>query len=63
MESFEFTIINGVIDFFFVLDIIVSFRTTYIDQRGFEVFDSWRIAKRYLKLVFWIDLATVIPFD
>lgn len=63
MKSTNFMIINAVIDFFFVLDIIVSFRTTYIDHRGQEVFDQWRIAKKYLKLVFWIDLATVIPFD
>lgn len=39
MESSSFLLINTIVDFFFILDIFVSFRTTYIDNRGLEVFD------------------------
>ena len=58
-----FILINSIIDFFFILDILVSFRTTYIDDKGQEVFEPYRIARKYMKIIFWIDLATVIPFD
>ena len=39
MEGSIFNILNSVIDFFFILDIFVSFRTTYIDDKGQEVYD------------------------
>jgi len=63
MQGGIFNFINSMIDFFFILDILVSFRTTYIDNRGDEVFDVYRIARKYLKIMFWIDLLTVIPFS
>ena len=34
MESSIYGFINNVIDFIFILDIIVSFRTTYVDDMG-----------------------------
>ena len=63
MEGQIFNLINSIIDFFFILDIFVSFRTTFVDNRGEEVYDSWHIALKYMKLMFWIDLSAVIPFD
>ena len=59
-----FYLINGLIDFVFLLDIIVNFRTTFYDiDTGDEVFDAKRIAKRYLQNRFTIDLLSTIPFD
>lgn len=63
MEGSVFNFINLCIDFVFVLDIVVSFRTSYIDNKGNEVFNPYRIARKYLKSTFMIDLAAVIPFD
>ena len=38
------------IDFCFFLDMLVAFRTTYIDLRtGLEVSDEKKIAKNYLR--------------
>jgi hypothetical protein len=42
-------------------DIVVRFFTAYIQD--IEIIDdSWKIAKSYLRLMFWIDLLAVIPF-
>lgn len=63
MNGLFFNILNYVIDFIFICDIFVSFRTSYIDDKGEEVMDSLRIAKKYLKITFWLDFLSVIPFD
>lgn len=56
--------INGMIDFAFFIDILVSFRTTFMDQKtGHEIHDSKRMATEYLKGQFTIDCLATIPFD
>lgn len=62
-ESVEFFIINTVIDFMFMADIVLNFCTTYVDRNGDEVLDMKRIAKNYLKGVFWLDLIASLPVD
>ena len=55
---------NFLIDFLFLIDIIVNFRTTFIDKEGIEVYDPRKIAKRYiLGGRFWIDFFSTIPLD
>ena len=52
------------VDFSFFLDIVISFRTTFMDFRtGQEVLNSKLIAKNYLLDRFWIDLLSMIPLD
>lgn len=64
MKATSFVLLNSLIDFFFLLDIIVNFRTTFYDiETGDEVFDSKRTGKKYLKSRFTIDLLSTIPFD
>ena len=64
MKAPGFYVLNSLIDFVFLLDIIVNFRTTFYDiETGDEVFDSKRTGKRYLKSRFTIDLLSTIPFD
>lgn len=49
---------------FFFLDIIVSFRTTYINERsGAEVKDVKMIYNHYLRGQFTIDILATLPFD
>ena len=52
-ESFQhimFKLSNYIIDLFFFIDILVSFRTTYINERtGAEVRDVKMIGRHYLR--------------
>lgn len=54
-----------IVDIMFGLDIIVAFKTTYIDSSsGLEVFESRKIALNYIITGrFFIDLAASIPFE
>ena len=54
-----------IVDILFGLDIIVAFKTSYIDtSTGLEVFDSRKIALSYIITGrFFIDLAASIPFE
>lgn len=53
-----------VIDICFVVDIVIAFRTTYIDlHTGQEEFNVKALAKNYLKFQFWIDFLATVPFD
>lgn len=64
MKQPIFYLVNGLIDFVFLLDIIVNFRITFYDgDTGDEVFDAKRIGRRYLSNRFTIDLLSTIPFD
>lgn len=47
-DSTFYQVIDFLIDFIFIIDIIIGFRTTYITNKGEEVFDKKKIAKRYL---------------
>jgi hypothetical protein len=61
----EMKTLNSLIDLVFTFDIILRFRTTYIDSiSGEEVMDSMLIAKRYAKSVtFVIDVLSTVPLD
>jgi hypothetical protein len=53
------------IDLCFGLDILIAFRTTFIDQKtGFEVIDNKKMAWNYIITGrFFVDLAASIPFE
>ena len=50
-------------DFLFLIDILVQFRTTYFSVEGEEVREWRKIAKRYIKGMFFIDLIATIPWS
>ena len=55
---------NSFIDVFFFIDIIVNFRTTYINTKTAEEITTPNlIAFNYLKTRFVIDFLATIPFD
>ena len=57
-------IFNLTIDFFFMLDVVISFRTSYIiESTSEEIYSLKRIAFYYLKGRFWIDFIASVPFD
>lgn len=61
----ELTTADSLIDVVFVLDIILRFRTTYIDSvTGEEIMDSFQIGKKYITSpAFIIDTLSTIPLD
>ena len=72
-QSIVLNVINGIIDLLFLVDIAINFRTTYIDIKSGEevtkVFNAFhfnqpnKIAKKYLRERFWVDVLATIPFD
>lgn len=47
----------------FFPDIVLNFRTTYVNKKG-EVVSDWRsISLNYLKTWFIVDLLAALPFD
>jgi len=61
-DDLTWTIINYVIDFFFFIDMIVSFSTCFYDE-DFQIHDSRKeIAGDYLRGWFLIDLLSIFPF-
>jgi len=64
MREAYFIAINYFVDLCFLLDIIVVFRTTFTDEKtGKEESNPKKIAVRYLKSRFWIDLLATLPMD
>jgi hypothetical protein len=62
--SYYFIFADLTVNAVFFLDIIISFRTTFIHPTtGKEVVNLYHIATNYLKLRFWADLLATIPFD
>ena len=46
-----------------IADIVLNFRTTFVNKKGEVVTGSRRIAKQYLFSWFVIDFIAAIPFD
>lgn len=53
----------SIVDVSFLVDIIMTFFTSYTDGYNLEITDHKRIMKNYIKFWFWIDLLSIIPFD
>lgn len=63
MQNIEVFVIDLLIDISFFLDIVVGFRTTYVNDKGNEISDTKLMAKNYAKKRFLIDLIATLPFD
>lgn len=51
------------VDVTFIVDILINFRTTYVNQNDEVVSHPGKIAVHYLRGWFLIDLVAAIPFD
>ncbi|EAT47290.1 AAEL001578-PA, partial [Aedes aegypti] len=56
-------IIDLIVDVTFVIDILINFRTTFVNGQDEVVSHPGRIAVHYLSGWFLIDLVAAIPFD
>jgi len=57
------TITDLIVDVLFILDIIINFRTTYVNKHDEVVSHHGKIAIHYFKGWFLIDMVAAIPFD
>jgi hypothetical protein len=56
--------LDSIIDFLFLVDILINFRYAYMHPKtGEEIRDPYRVAWFYLKTRFFIDFLATIPFD
>ncbi|KAL2101234.1 hypothetical protein ACEWY4_002995 [Coilia grayii] len=56
-------VVDLVVDVMFVVDIVINFRTTYVNHNDEVVSQPARIARHYLKGWFLIDIVAAVPFD
>ncbi|KAL3092208.1 hypothetical protein niasHT_023767 [Heterodera trifolii] len=56
-------IIDLIVDIFFIIDIIINFRTTFVNENDEVVSDPGKIAIHYFKGWFLIDMIAAVPFD
>ncbi|XP_049823691.1 potassium voltage-gated channel subfamily H member 8 isoform X2 [Aethina tumida] len=55
--------VDVVVEGLFFIDIVINFRTTYVNRKG-EVVSNWKaIAKNYLRTWFIVDFLAALPFD
>ncbi|XP_060899964.1 potassium voltage-gated channel subfamily H member 6-like [Labrus mixtus] len=56
-------VVDMIVDIMFIVDIIINFRTTYVNSNDEVVSQSTKIAVHYFKGWFLIDMVAAIPFD
>ncbi|XP_067391776.1 potassium voltage-gated channel subfamily H member 2 isoform X3 [Emydura macquarii macquarii] len=57
------TVVDLLVDIMFIVDILINFRTTYVNSNEEVVSHPARIATHYFKGWFLIDMVAAIPFD
>ncbi|XP_055329281.1 potassium voltage-gated channel subfamily H member 6-like isoform X2 [Paramacrobiotus metropolitanus] len=57
------TIVDLIVDIMFIVDILINFRTTYVNTNDEVVSDLGKISVHYFKGWFLIDVVAAIPFD
>lgn len=63
ISSNEISLIDSLVDLIFLIDVILTFRTTYLDtDLGKEETNMHKIASSYLRGAFVIDFASSVPF-
>ncbi|OON23838.1 Ion channel [Opisthorchis viverrini] len=62
-DNFHLLGIEILVDIMFLVDILINFRTTYVNKNDEVVSHPRRIATHYLKGWFFVDLVAAIPFD
>jgi len=56
-------VIQSIIDIFYILDVIISFRTTYYNRMGEIVLDKKLVRVKYFKTWFWPDVIASLPYS
>ena len=61
-DSIYMTIADAVVDLMFLIDMILNFHTTFVDEDGSFVFDLKKIRRTYLRGWFFMDFITSLPY-
>ncbi|XP_077062046.1 voltage-gated inwardly rectifying potassium channel KCNH6 isoform X1 [Siphateles boraxobius] len=56
-------VVDVIVDVLFIIDIVITFRTTYVNHNNEVVTHPKHIAIHYIKGWFLIDMVAAIPFD
>jgi len=59
----DLIIFDMFIELFFIMDIVVHFRTSFVDVSGRIIYDQKKIAVHYLKGWFILDFLAALPFE
>ena len=62
-DNLAWTIADGVIDFMFLIDIILNFFMAYYNNEYILIDKRTKIAVKYITTWFFIDLVAVVPFN
>ncbi|XP_020618939.1 potassium voltage-gated channel subfamily H member 7-like isoform X4 [Orbicella faveolata] len=62
-EAYPLLYTDLIIDFLFMIDILMNFRTTYVKEGEVLITGPWKIAVHYLKTYFVVDFVAAIPWD
>lgn len=62
-EAYPLLYTDLIIDFLFMVDILMNFRTTYVKEGEVLITNPWKIAVHYLKTYFVVDFVAAIPWD
>ena len=62
-EPMIMVVLNVFVDVFFIIDIMINFRTAYYNHDGTFELDPHKIRNRYVLSWFFPDLLASIPFD
>jgi hypothetical protein len=61
-EYLEWDLFDHFVDFLLLIDLVLTFFTPYYEEHKL-ITNKFRIAIRYIKLWFWLDLLSIIPFQ
>lgn len=60
----QLIIADCIVEVFFIVDIVINFRTTYIDKKSGRIITQKKmIAMHYLKRWFIVDFLAALPFE
>ena len=59
-----YLVVDSIFTLIYVIDIVISFRTTFVNKHGEEIFNARFIARQYvLGGRFFIDVLATFPFE
>ena len=62
-DALDWIIINGFVDFLFLMDILIIFNTAFYDEDFSTIDCRKQISMQYIQSWFFIDVLSIIPFD
>ena len=62
-EGLPTVIMDGFSDLIFLVDVVVNFNSAFFDDQDVLIVERPQIALAYLRLWFWLDLTSALPFS